>query len=221
MFHCLDDGALEITCPSLHWILIKDTAYYISDGTTCPPNATNTTDTHCLAPGKVPEVRAGCHQHEHCDDVTIPQRTTSTCTGSTHYVWIQYQCEPCKCYKDHYTDVIMCALRLRSPASRLFTQPFIQGADQRKRQSPASLAFVRGIHRGPMNSPHKWPITRKIFPFDDVIMRFSKYGDSHFIKIRRSWDRLIIIMRIPILLRLYIYIGSITMTSGVSQITDN
>ena len=43
-------------------------------------------------------------------------------------------------------------------------------ADQRKHQSSASLAFVRGIHRGPMNSPQKWPVTRKMFPFDDVIM---------------------------------------------------
>ena len=45
------------------------------------------------------------------------------------------------------------------------------GADQRKHQSSASLAFVRGIHRSPVNSPHKWPVTRKMFPFDDVIMR--------------------------------------------------
>ena len=44
------------------------------------------------------------------------------------------------------------------------------GAYQRKHQSPASLAFVRGIHRWPVNSPHKWPVTRKTFPFDDVIM---------------------------------------------------
>ena len=42
--------------------------------------------------------------------------------------------------------------------------------DQRKHQRSASLAFVRGIHRGPVNSPHKWPVTRKMFPFDDVIM---------------------------------------------------
>ena len=41
------------------------------------------------------------------------------------------------------------------------------GADQRKHQSPASLAFVRGIHLWPVNSPH---VTRKMFPFDDVIM---------------------------------------------------
>ena len=33
-----------------------------------------------------------------------------------------------------------------------------------------SLAFVKGIHRGPVNFPHKWPVTRKMFPFDDVIM---------------------------------------------------
>ena len=43
-------------------------------------------------------------------------------------------------------------------------------ADQRKHQSSASLAFVRFIHRGPVVSPHKWPVTRKMFPFDDVIM---------------------------------------------------
>ena len=42
--------------------------------------------------------------------------------------------------------------------------------DQGKHQSSTSLAFVRGIHRWPVNSPHKWPVTRKIFPFDDVIM---------------------------------------------------
>ena len=44
------------------------------------------------------------------------------------------------------------------------------GADQSKHQSSASLAFVWGIHRGPVDSPHKWPVTRKKFPFDDVIM---------------------------------------------------
>ena len=52
------------------------------------------------------------------------------------------------------------------------------GADQSKHQSSASLAFVWGIHRGPVNSSHKWPVTRKIFPFDDVIMFRSKSGPS-------------------------------------------
>ena len=44
------------------------------------------------------------------------------------------------------------------------------GADQIKHQSSVSLAFVRGIHRWPVNSPHKGPVMGKMFPFDDVIM---------------------------------------------------
>ena len=52
-------------------------------------------------------------------------------------------------------------------------------ADQRKHQSSASLAFVRGIHRWPVHSPHKWPVTRKIFPFGDVVMQLSDKIGSH------------------------------------------
>ena len=47
------------------------------------------------------------------------------------------------------------------------------GADQRNNQSSASLAFVRGIHRWPVISPHKGPVTRKMFPFDEVIMCYE------------------------------------------------
>ena len=43
-------------------------------------------------------------------------------------------------------------------------------ADQRKHQSSESLVFVQGIRRSSVNSPHKRPVTQKMFPFDDVIM---------------------------------------------------
>ena len=58
-------------------------------------------------------------------------------------------------------------------------------ADQRKHQNSVSLAFVRGIHRGPLNSPHKWPVTRKLFPFDGVIMNTvrSKVNGLHFVAV--------------------------------------
>ena len=46
------------------------------------------------------------------------------------------------------------------------------GADK-KNQSSASQAFVVGIHLWPVNSQHKWPVTRKIVPFHDVIMIFT------------------------------------------------
>ena len=52
------------------------------------------------------------------------------------------------------------------------------GADQGKHQSSASPAFVRRIHRWPVNSPHKGPVIRKIFPFDDVM--FSPNSKSYW-----------------------------------------
>ena len=55
------------------------------------------------------------------------------------------------------------------------------GADQRKHQSSVSLAFVWGIHRSPVNSPHKWPVTRKMFPFDDVIIETKLSCESSFV----------------------------------------
>ena len=50
----------------------------------------------------------------------------------------------------------------------------VYSADQIKHQSSASLTFVRGVHRWPGNSSHKWPVTRKMFPFDDVTKSFSR-----------------------------------------------
>ena len=47
-------------------------------------------------------------------------------------------------------------------------------ADKSKLQCSTSLAFVRKIHQGPVNSPHKWPVTRKMLPFEDVIMTMNK-----------------------------------------------
>ena len=54
------------------------------------------------------------------------------------------------------------------------------GTDKKKHQSSASLAFVWGIHWGPVNSPHKWPVTRKMFPFDDVTMNLFLLECSSF-----------------------------------------
>ena len=53
------------------------------------------------------------------------------------------------------------------------------GADQGNHQRSASLAFVRGIHQWPVDSPHKKTVTWKMFPFDDVIMRRSSTHGFH------------------------------------------
>ena len=73
-------------------------------------------------------------------------------------------------YRHHHGDVIMDAIASQITSLTIVYSIVYSDADQRKHQSSASLAFVRGIHRGPVNSPHKWPVTRKMFPFDDVIM---------------------------------------------------
>ena len=67
--------------------------------------------------------------------------------------------------------------RLTSPASRLFTQPFSQAQINENTKANASLTSVRGIHRWPVNSPHKGPVTRKMFPFDDVLMKYENIVD--------------------------------------------
>ena len=70
----------------------------------------------------------------------------------------------------HYGDVIMGALPSKITSLTIVYSTVYSGVDQRKHQSSKSLAFVRELHRGSVNSPHKWPLTRKMFPFDDVIM---------------------------------------------------
>ena len=71
---------------------------------------------------------------------------------------------------NHYSDVITSVMASRITSVSIVYSSVCSGADQRKHHSSASLAFMRGIHRWPANSPHKGPITRKMFPFDDVIM---------------------------------------------------
>ena len=80
-------------------------------------------------------------------------------------------------YDTHYNDAIMGAIASQITSLTIVYSTVYSGANQRKHQSPASLAFVRGIPWGPVNSPHKWPVTRKMFPFDDVIMTCG-HGDD-------------------------------------------
>ena len=81
-------------------------------------------------------------------------------------------CRACHMYlfcDNHCCDVIMGTMASQITSLTIVYSIVHSGADQRKHQSSASLAFVRGIHRWPVNSPHKWPVTRKMFPFDDDV----------------------------------------------------
>ena len=81
----------------------------------------------------------------------------------------------------HYSDVIMGEIASQITSLTIVYSTVYSDGDQIKYQSFASLVFVWGIHRGPVNSPHKWPVTRKMFPFDDVIMTWEN-------KVIRDWE---------------------------------
>ena len=61
----------------------------------------------------------------------------------------------------------------------------------RRRSKKTSKLRVTGLctanSPGPVNSPHKWPVTRKMFPFDDVIMvHFAVSRNLGAVSIRKT-----------------------------------
>ena len=82
----------------------------------------------------------------------------------------------------HYNDVIMSAMASQITSLTVVFSAVYSGADQRKHQRSASLAFMGGIHPWPANSPHKRPATRKMFPFDDVIMEPWKDSSARMLE---------------------------------------
>ena len=71
----------------------------------------------------------------------------------------------------HYSDVITSVMASQvTSVSIVYSVCCCSGTDQRKHQSSASLASVWGIHQWPVHSPHKGPVTRKMFPFDVIII---------------------------------------------------
>ena len=90
----------------------------------------------------------------------------------------------------YYNDVIMNAIASQITSLTIVYSVVYSGADQRKHQSSAPLALVWGIHRWPVNSPHKWPVTRKMCPFDDVGDDWEDSAIRHMVLVPSSiWAR--------------------------------
>ena len=90
-------------------------------------------------------------------------------------LWPIFKSSHCSSFVDqapvnHYNDVIIGAMASQITSLTIVYSTIYSDTDQRKHQSSASLAFVWVIHRGPVNSSHKWPVTRKMSPLDDVII---------------------------------------------------
>ena len=88
----------------------------------------------------------------------VPGKQGLSCWALSCHAWFLFLQPPCH---GHYSDVIMDTMASQITSLTIVYSSVDSGADQRKHQSSASLAFVRGIHRWPVNSPHKGPVTRK------------------------------------------------------------
>ena len=74
------------------------------------------------------------------------------------------------CLVQHYSDAIMSAMASQITGVFSVYSTVCPGANQGKHQSSASLAFVRGMHQGTVDSRYKRAVTRKMFPFDNAII---------------------------------------------------
>ena len=96
------------------------------------------------------------------------------CSVGGGIVFIHYTITPLNLFPPmllyHCENVIRGAMASQITSPAIVYSTVYTGTHQRKHQSPASLAFLWGIHRWPVNSPYNGPVTRKMFPFDDVIM---------------------------------------------------
>ena len=99
----------------------------------------------------------------------------------------------------HYGDVIMGVMAFQITSVSIVYSTDCSGSDQRKHQSSASLVFLRGIQRWPVNSPHKGPV---ILPFDDVIMEFKHQLEVSIFKtllygvrLMHMWSRQVFLRR--------------------------
>ena len=94
------------------------------------------------------------------------------------YIW---NSENISLLTSNFSDVIMKAMASQITSVSMVCFTVCSGADQRNHQSSASLAFVMGMHRWPVNSPHKGPVTRKMFPLRDVIMVKVALAFGHYL----------------------------------------
>ena len=115
------------------------------------------------------------HQFTETDDVVILMKFSSLIVSMLLFTKQLQCCSQRWKFRRHYSDVIMSAMASQLTGISFVCFPVCSGADQRKHQSSASLPFVRGIHWWPADSPHKGPVTRKMFPFDDVIIKMEDH----------------------------------------------
>ena len=104
----------------------------------------------------------------------------------------------------------MSAMASQITSLTIFYLTVYSGTDESKHQSSTLLAFVQGFHRWPVISAHKGPVTRKMLPFDNIIMAIKIFVLSSWnivtacvVKIRSvcGWyrDEFFVLWHLPII----------------------
>ena len=113
------------------------------------------------------------------NDWTIGQLINTLCANEISRGWrfrSVSQGYPILQQPPYNRDVVMGTMASQITGLTIVYSTVYSGAHQGKHQSSASLAFVQGSHRRPKNFPHKWPVTWKMLPLDDVIMQLCRYA---------------------------------------------
>ena len=71
----------------------------------------------------------------------------------------------------HYNDVMMSAIASRITSLTIVYSTVCSRRRSKKTSKIRVTGLCEGIHRWPVNSPHKGTVTRKMFPFEDVIVK--------------------------------------------------
>ena len=112
------------------------------------------------------------------------------CKCSAHirpFQWYSWLCD--RDNITHSNAVIMGAMVSQIAGLLIVYWTVCSGADQIKHQNSALLAFVSGIHRWPVNSPHKGPVTRKMYSFHHVIMTQAPCNTIMYTYQLAEWSR--------------------------------
>ena len=76
----------------------------------------------------------------------------------------------CFLWSGHYSDVIMSALVSQITGVSMVCLTVCSGVDKKNTSKLRVTGLCEGNSPVTAEFPHKWPVTRKMFPFDDVIM---------------------------------------------------
>ena len=108
------------------------------------------------------------------DANTVARRPFRAISGNRAYGVVKACYDTKTKFSSHYGDIIMGVMASQITSVTIVYSIVYSGADKKKTLKLHVTGFCEGNDRLPVNSPHKGPVTRKMFPFDDVIMKQLK-----------------------------------------------